>query len=131
MLSLENKTIVVTGNGNVISDGSTTISPSINTDYGYAPVSNSLSELFTIKNYGAIPVSIGSVSITGLNAADFAVIGLTFPRTIQSGDSLILNIACTPTTPGIKSAVIHINSAGCLAEAVCRRATTGRCSAMG
>ncbi len=115
VLTGNKNTINVTGNGISISDGNVSISSVDNTDFGLAPLNNSLTKYFTILNKGASPIIIGSITKTGVNAGDFSVSGLTFPFTIQGGDSVAMPIACTPTTNGIKDAVIHINTTGCQA----------------
>ncbi len=97
--------IAVTGAGNPITDGSTTPSGTNDTAFSSTVVGSSTSETYTITNNGTAALTLGTVSITGTNAADFKV--TTQPAaSVAVGSSTTLVIQFTPTAGGTRSATV-------------------------
>jgi hypothetical protein len=105
--------IDLSANGISIADGSTNILSSNNTDFGTISTCNSVKKNFTIQNTGQGSLIINGITLTGINAADFIVAGLTFPVTIAPGGSGIFEVKFIASTAGVKSATMHINNNDC------------------
>jgi|GEM_PF-4057485 len=68
--------------------------------------SNSTTQFF-IRNTGATPATINSISVS---AGSFALVGLpAMPANVLSGDSLAFTIRFTPAAPGGASATLTVN----------------------
>jgi hypothetical protein len=107
-----NAEINVQGNATDIADGDGSPDISDNTDLGTTLINSSVSQIFTIQNSGADPLSISGVSFTGIAAADFSV--TTQPDAVVApGGSTTFTVQFLPTTTGIKSAVVHVNNDDC------------------
>lgn len=100
--------INVLGNNQPIYTGSLVTSPTNGTDFGATDIAiGSASETFVVENTGDSPLSITSVSISGLNASDFSI--TTTPAS-SIGTTSNLIIGFDPATSGSKSAVVTISS---------------------
>src|SRR5581483_9531149 len=64
----------------------------------------------TLTNSGTLPLSIGSIGITGTNAADFgeSTTCPTSPSTLAAQASCTINVTFTPTANGTRSASVSI-----------------------
>ncbi|QQS29307.1 MAG: HYR domain-containing protein [Sphingobacteriales bacterium] len=98
------------GNGNGIADGDPSPTPTDHTDFGNVPLS--LSRTFTVENNGTATLNISGLTITGTNAADFTV---TTPpaATVSIGNNTTFTVLFTPSSVGLKTAVMHINNDDC------------------
>ncbi len=65
--------IVVRGNNVIIADGDNTPSLADHTDFGPVALANTRERTFTIENIGATTLTIGTVTVTGGQAAAFTV----------------------------------------------------------
>ncbi|WP_243471520.1 LamG-like jellyroll fold domain-containing protein [Winogradskyella sp. MH6] len=100
--------INVTGNSTSISDGDTTPTFADNTYFGYQDVaSGTLSKTFIIENSGFADLNIGSISISGSNAADFSVTSSP-SAVVTGGSSTTLEITFNPSATGDRNATITI-----------------------
>ncbi len=66
-----------------------------------------------IRNTGALPMTVTNVrrTTTGNAFQDFDVqLGFTLPRTVPPDSILTIHVTCTPSAPGMRSAVLRINS---------------------
>ena len=90
-----------------IPDGNTVCSFTNATDFGETYTGNIFSQTFTIQNTGIAPLTLGAISFSGANAADFSI---TTPpsSTVAAGSSTIFVITFRPLTIGIKTAMISI-----------------------
>jgi hypothetical protein len=61
----------------------------------------------TVANIGSQPVSISSVSITGVNAGDFSQTN-NCPTTLVGGASCTVTVTFTPTATGVRSASVSV-----------------------
>lgn len=99
--------IDIEGNTTSIVDGD--ITPTITdwTDFGTTNVGGTIIRTFTIKNPGSANLTIGAITFSGANAADFSV--TTAPSaTIAAGASTTFVVTFAPTTNGSKSATISV-----------------------
>ncbi len=103
----------VTGNGFTIVDGSAAVSIINNTDLGSVNINTPLYKLFRIKNPSASIVIVNSCTFTGASPTMFKDSAITYPITINAGDSLSFYIRYKPTTGGIHNAIAHINLTEC------------------
>jgi hypothetical protein len=95
--------IDIQGNTTSIVDGDTTPSFADWTDFG----SSVGTRTFTIFNNGNLPLTIGTITITGTNASDFSV---TTPpsATVPSLGSTTFVVTFTPGAIGVRTATINI-----------------------
>tara|TARA_B100001758_G_C18416772_1_gene620751 strand:+ start:3216 stop:5357 length:2142 start_codon:yes stop_codon:yes gene_type:complete len=74
-----------------------------------APVSTTMPITFLIENLGTLDtLQITSATISGLNAADFALV--SFPPNVAANDSAALLLNFTPSAAGTRNAVLNITS---------------------
>ncbi|MBK8586651.1 MAG: choice-of-anchor D domain-containing protein [Bacteroidetes bacterium] len=53
---------------------------------------NQVSKIYTIQNTGNGPLVCSGINISGSNAAEFTVSGISFPATILAGNSTTFTI---------------------------------------
>lgn len=104
--------INVQGLSNDIVSGTTATSTTNDTDFGSTNIAGgTVIKTFTIQNIGTLPLLLtGSspyVTITGVNAADFAVTAIP-SSTIAVSGSTTFQVTFDPTTIGVKNATISI-----------------------
>lgn len=105
----------MTGNGLNILNGSGN-SPQLNngTDLGDVVLTSSTQATFTIENTwsGGSPkgnkLTITDITITGTNANDFVISGISLPKDINRSNSSTFNIIFSPSSLGVKIATITI-----------------------
>ncbi|MES2556455.1 MAG: choice-of-anchor D domain-containing protein [Bacteroidota bacterium] len=102
--------INVTGNSITISDGDITPDLADFTDFGNQSICAGITTLtFTIENSGPDPLNVGSVLISGVDAADFSVV--VFPAgSVSAGGTTTFQVTFNPASVGLKNAVITINN---------------------
>ena len=77
--------------------------------FGNQQVSTTSSALLLLlENPGTENLVISSLSITGANAAEFAVNAPSLPITVIPGGNALLHVAFTPASPGPRSASLNI-----------------------
>ena len=104
-----NAEISVAGNNNNIADGDNTPATTDNTDYGNVKTGTGSSKVFKIHNDGPGMLKVSSVTISGTNAADFALAGsTTFPMSIPAGGTDSISVAFTPGADGNRTATVNI-----------------------
>jgi hypothetical protein len=100
--------IDIKGNVTTIVDGDATPSNSDWTDFGSTQIlSTPIIKTFTIQNTGNASLTIGTISITGLNASDFSV-STTPSTTVAVGASTTIAIQFNPSSLGTKTATVTI-----------------------
>ncbi len=65
---------------------------------------------FTIRNAGAGPLQVSSVSAVGGNAPDFPVAPLSLPTTVAAGGTLTFTVTFTPGSQGLRSTTLQVQS---------------------
>jgi hypothetical protein len=63
----------------------------------------------TIRNDGDADITLTSWAVTGTEASDFAVSGISFPYLLKARSSAIVHICGTPSDFGLRSANLAIN----------------------
>ncbi len=100
----------VRGNDVVISNGDSTPSTADHTDFGgINTISGFVDRSYTIKNTGALPMTLGQFGLSGANAADFSRLN-TPANSVAPGASTQLNIRFDPSADGLRSARVHFFS---------------------
>jgi gliding motility-associated-like protein len=99
--------LVVSGNGNTITNGSTATSTLNFTNFG-----SSTSRVFSIQNSGSGTLSINSITFTGANALQFSV-SANPSTTLGTSASSTFNVVFTPTAIGTASSTVYITSSDC------------------
>ena len=107
--------IDIRGNGNTITDGSTTPSASNDTDFGDADLYGGVnSQTFTIHNLGSGDLSLtGSplVQVGGSHGADFTVAQQPASSTVSSlGGTQTFQVSFDPSSTGLREATLTITN---------------------
>jgi hypothetical protein len=102
--------INIQGNTTTIVDGDTTPSTADYTDFGSVDAnSGTTTKTFTIQNTGETALTIGTISFSGTNAADFTV--TTNPSTsVSAGASTTFVVTFNPSALGLRTATISIGN---------------------
>lgn len=101
--------INVQQSGTNIVDGSTTAQSTDGTLFGAVPVtSGTFTRTFTIQNLGTANLVISNATISGANAADFAISGITLPLTLTPSGSTTFVVTFDPSAAGIRNATVNI-----------------------
>jgi len=102
--------INIQGNTTTIVDGDTTPSLTDYTDFGFVDASSgTTTKTFSIQNTGGTTLTIGTISFSGTNAADFSV--TTNPSTsLSAGASTTFVVTFNPSTLGLRTATISIGN---------------------
>ncbi|HZV69056.1 MAG TPA: autotransporter-associated beta strand repeat-containing protein [Saprospiraceae bacterium] len=95
-----------------IADGDNTPSTLDFTDFGSVNVGNFLTRGHIIHNTGTATLTISSVTITGPDASQFSILGMT-PAFLNAGNVYSVPVSFTPTSGGLKSATVHIMTNDC------------------
>lgn len=100
--------INILGNAISITDGDATPSTTDWTEFGSMETSTGIiTKTYTIQNTGTSALSIGAITISGTNAADFTV--TTSPSaSIAAGGSTTFAVSFNPSTLGLKTAAISV-----------------------
>jgi hypothetical protein len=105
--------INVKGNNTSIVDGDNTPTTSDNTHYGGTLPGVAVSKTYTIENTGTGALTISTINISGTNAAEFSVSGISLPVTVAAGGSETFTVTFNSTVLGNRNAVININNNDC------------------
>lgn len=117
----QNQNINVVGNGNTITDsnpGPQSPLVSDDTDFGSLVIGNSVTHTFTIQNTYSTSgkpgdiLTITSITLSGINLGEFSISNTI--TNINRGNSDTFTITFTPTSTGVKNAIVTIvnNSVG-------------------
>ena len=101
--------IDVEGNSVSIVDGDITPSTTDDTDFGTTVLGNDVSHTFTITNAGPDALDISSITITGVDAADFYV-SINPASTVTGSGSTTFEITFSPSALGISNATVTIDN---------------------
>ncbi len=99
--------INIQGNAISIVDGDITPITSDYTDFGSTYIGSANTVTYTIQNTGNSTLTIGAITFSGTNAADFTVIALP-SSTISASSSTTFTVRFYPTTSGTKNATMSI-----------------------
>ena len=64
----------------------------------------------TLFNNGSAPLTITRYTLTGANASEYSLSGLTMPITIASGGKYVFNVCITPTARGDRNATLNLTN---------------------
>ncbi|PIF60487.1 LamG-like jellyroll fold domain-containing protein [Flavobacterium sp. 11] len=100
--------INILGNATSIIDGDTTPSNTDWTNFGSMETSTGIiTKTYTIQNTGNVNLTIGAITISGVNASDFTVTTSPSPSIAPSSSSTF-SVSFNPSTLGVKNAAISI-----------------------
>jgi hypothetical protein len=101
----------VQGNGISISDGDSSPSSADHSYFGVVPNGSSVNRTFTIQNLHASEnLSVGAISMTGTNAAEFSISGITFPVTLAPSGSTTFVVTLNSSSSSIRTAKVNITN---------------------
>ena len=105
----------IKGNNVSIIDGDNTPATPDNTDFGSTCILGTIVKTFTFENtgVGSLTLNSGAITVTGTDNAMFTIGGITLPASIAAGSSTTFMVTYSPTSPGIKTATVHIASDDC------------------
>ncbi len=110
---IANPEINIQGNGLDIVSGDTTPNTDDNTDAGSVAVGNSAEMSFFVRNTdGTASLNVDGVFLSG-DTGDFTITQNPSNNPIPATQSASLKIQFTPTSPGIKTAVVTVDSDDC------------------
>ena len=102
--------IIVYGNSTAVHDGDITPSASDHTDFGSADFPDgSATRTFTIQNIGTATLTVGPVTLSGANAADFSVLVQPM-NSVPAGGSTTFQIRFSPRAVGHRTASLSIGN---------------------
>lgn len=107
IISYATPEINVQGNATSIVDGDITPSASDYTDFGSTYIGSANTVTYTIQNTGNATLSIGAITLSGVDLASFTVITLP-SSTLSPGSSTIFTVRFFPSTSGLKNATLSI-----------------------
>ncbi|MFN8396251.1 MAG: HYR domain-containing protein [Bacteroidia bacterium] len=107
--------IAVSGNSTTIVDGDVTPSLTDHTDFGSLIVGNNIVRTYTISNSGTgnLTLGAGSITVSGGNAADFVIGGITLPITIGPSLNTTFTVTFTPSATGLRTTTLNIANNDC------------------
>lgn len=98
----------VQGNSVSIADGDITPTAADHSDFGSAEVlTGTVVRTFTIQNTGTATLNVGTITISGTNAADFSV-SVNPSSTVAASGSTTFEITFQPSAIGLRTAAISI-----------------------
>ena len=101
---------LVKGNGATIASGDASPATADDTDFGSVSVSGgTVSKTYTIYNTGNASLTISGITMSGTNAADFAV-GTPIPTAVAAGASATFTVTFDPSDAGDRAATVNIAS---------------------
>lgn len=111
VLDIDKKSIMtVTGNAVDIADGDSTPDTADHTDFGNVTLTGAtLVRTFTIANSGNLDLTLGSVTVGGTHAADFAVT-LQPATPVSAGGSTTFQATFNPSAAGLRSATVSFSN---------------------
>ncbi|WP_317897306.1 LamG-like jellyroll fold domain-containing protein [Aurantibacillus circumpalustris] len=105
--------INLVGNGITINDGASTATISNHTDFGAVCVNGQVVRTFTIQNTGNANLTVGTISVGGVNASLSNIGPLTPASPILPGNSAVFSVTFTPTSSGVKTTTLFITNNDC------------------
>ncbi len=101
--------INVTGNNLTILDGDNTPSPADDTDFGPVELVGATAvHRFTIENNGTEVLNVSSISLSGAQVADFTLMNLNVPATLQPNGRITFDVEFDPSAVGRRTAMVNI-----------------------
>ena len=104
--------IDVQGNATSIADGDTTPATADDTDFGSIATDGAVTvvKTYTILNTGSGPLTIpvDGITVTGTNAGDFTVGGITLPAVIAESTNTTFTVTFDPSATGLRTATVNI-----------------------
>jgi cytochrome oxidase assembly protein ShyY1 len=105
--------INVQGNSTTIVDGDITPSLTDHTDFGGVSVGGNVVRTYTIENTGTGNLTVTGITMTGADAAMFAVGVLTPASPLPPAGTATFTVTFTPTSTGLKTATVNIANSDC------------------
>ncbi|NCI49352.1 choice-of-anchor D domain-containing protein, partial [Sediminibacterium roseum] len=112
-VTVQSAEVDVKGNNVSIVKGDGTASATDNTDFGGTLPSIPVVRSFTIANNGTAPLTVSSVNVSGSDAANFTVSGITLPVVIPAGSAASFDVTFNAISIGVKNATLVVNNSDC------------------
>lgn len=105
-----NPEINVDANAINIPDGSVATTTTNNTDFGSLIIPSNATQVFTVSNSGLGNLTVSSITLSGVNAADFSITGPAIPFTVVPNGSQTMSVQFAPSVAGTKTAMVHLSN---------------------
>jgi len=98
--------VALSGSGTTATTPQLTLSTSA-LAFGNVTLNSTLTKTLTLTSSGTAPVTVNSATLSG---AGFSIKGMTFPTTLNPGQSVTLQVSFKPTVAGASNGTITISS---------------------
>ena len=112
-VSVVSPEINIAGNSVSIVKGDQSPAANDNTDFGTMATNTAVSKTYTIQNTGTAALTVSSINVSGANASEFTVSGVTFPLVIASNSNASFTINFISNVTGNRSATITVTNNDC------------------
>ncbi|MBS1902964.1 MAG: choice-of-anchor D domain-containing protein, partial [Bacteroidetes bacterium] len=102
-------TVIIPVMGSAVAYGGLSISSANKNILDTAIVGTQVCVTDTIRNTGGADVVIRSLNLSGTNATEFTVSGITLPYTLKIGSFVVVNVCTTPTQRGLRTATLTLS----------------------
>ncbi|MBL7999317.1 MAG: choice-of-anchor D domain-containing protein, partial [Candidatus Kapabacteria bacterium] len=96
------------GNSSDIVKGATTTSTANHTDFG-----SNASRTFTIQNTGNTALTVSNMILSGTNASEYSIAGITLPATVNATSSTTFVVNFVSGGSGFRTATVSVNTNDC------------------
>jgi hypothetical protein len=111
---IKNEINVNGSTGVAIPDGSTTPTAANGADFGATQITGgTVTRTFTIQNTSSGALTVSGITLSGANASDFTISGITFPKTINFASSTSFTVTFDPSATSTRTATINIVNDDC------------------
>ncbi|MCK9638833.1 MAG: choice-of-anchor D domain-containing protein [Prolixibacteraceae bacterium] len=98
------KSISLNGTGTLLQTKTLSVSPDVLYDFGNVVINGTADESFTVQNNGTASLSIAALSLSGINADQYAIVYPLIPSFMLSpGDNQKITVRFRPTATGAKT----------------------------
>jgi sugar lactone lactonase YvrE len=102
------QTSALSGTGTAGTAPIAALTPANNYFGSFAIGSTSAAQTFTLTNSGTAALSVTSISLTGANAAEFAIASKTCGSSVAAGASCTIAVTFSPTSTGTSQAILSV-----------------------
>ena len=101
--------VALSGNGTAVPVPDIAVSAT-SLDFGDVTVGNSASQSVTVSNEGSADLNVSATTLSGANAAEFAIVSGGGTFTLAPGASQVIELSFSPASVGSKTASLEISS---------------------
>jgi hypothetical protein len=95
---------------NVLQSGTVLTNGGSAPTFGTVNVGTAVTNIFSVTNSGTATLILSNIVVSGTNAGDFTVSGITLPASVAMGGTITLNVVFAPGGGGTRSANLQITN---------------------